>query len=420
MITQDQVLSKVIGDLNALVLTLGFKDTKGNPFYVFYGEVATYESYNFIKSLESVGTDEKLKYVPIIPVALIRDDSTPSAGETINERLDRYQLFCYIKDTAKDDMRLLFETYMANENMVNNLSELDGTTILKNFSNFIIDNEAMVGAPDGESRHQVSLKFSYDLFESSLTTSKDYKLLIDGKEIKYLSWRFEKANMFISNSANTTTGKDLNNTNKLHEITLHCELYIDKTNTVITKLLNNIYSTTKTNVSYKVQLQKNGVDVFNLEMIQNGGKTTDTPPQINTIQVTFALSYKRIGISSGILGNVDTDGNQVYEDLPIYSYKFGHAASLYTAAYMGDNASKSTVVGLAKGLVLVVPVLTSGSVVMNEFIKEALGKIYTKKYIFKFTFLSLSYTYIMILKDTIVGSDDAAYDSLSLSFEEAK
>ncbi len=46
---------------------------------------------------------------------------------------------------------------------------------LKTFSNFLIDDEQLVGAPDGESRYQVSLTFSYDIFERNKKLIKSYK-----------------------------------------------------------------------------------------------------------------------------------------------------------------------------------------------------------------------------------------------------
>ena len=422
LLTQEQILAKIKSDLNALVIELGFVDDKGRPLYFFHGELSTYDSYDWIKSIETYGEDDELKYLPIIPFALIRTNSTTSAGETIKERLDEYDFSCLIRAGEKEDIREIFETYMARENITNNLVQIEDSNVLKNFSNFVIDDEQLPGAPDGNSRHQCILQFTYNIFESSLTSSKDYTLLIDDIPVKYVSWRFEKANMVVANSDNSPSGKVLTNLNKLHEITLVCELYLDKENISAMKVREDLFAMFKTNTSYKVQLQCDGEDLFNQNMVLNGGKTTDTPPQINAMEVTFALSYERAKIRIGISGEFTDPENpgQVFEDIPIATYKFGHAAALYTATFFGDNASKSQVVGLAKGIALTVPILMSGSIVMESLLSEVLGKVYTNKYAIEITYLNVTRYYIVVLTESAITSDDAAYDIVTLVFSEAK
>lgn len=422
LLEQEKILNKVRADLNALAIELGFVDDEGRPLYHFYGELSTYDNYDWIKSIETYNADDTLKYLPIIPFALIRDNSVPSSGETINERLDEYSFYTYIKTHQIDDIREIFETYMARENMDNNLVEIEGSNVLKRFSNFIIDDEELAGAPDGDSRHQVVMSFSYDIFELSLTSSKDYELLIDDVRVKYLSWRFEKANMVIANNSNTNAGTILQNVNKLHEVVLVCELYLDKSNTSVLKVRDDLFSLHKTNTSYKLELKLDGESIFTDNVILNGGKTTDVPPQINTMEVTFALSYERAAISIGLLGVTDENGEQVLERIPVLKYKFGHAAALYTATYFGDNSSRSRVVGLAKGILLTVPVLVNEpeDSIMNIIIQEVLGKVYTNHYVVQFTYLGITREYQLVLNESAIESDDAAYDIVSLIFVEAK
>lgn len=421
MLNQETILAKIQADLNALVIDLGFIDGEGRPLYYFYGEVSTYDNYDWIKSIETYNEDSVLRYLPVIPFALIRDNSTPSAAEHINERLDEYSLYGFLKTSQMADVRLIFETYMTNENMENNLTTLDTSTVLKVFSNFVIDDETLTGAPDGESRHQATLKFTYDIFEDALTSSKDWELLIDNVPAKYLSWRFEKANMTIANSANTTSGLVLNNLDKLHEVVLVCEIYLDTSNSASNKLRDDVFSWNRTNILYNIKLTLKGETVFERGMTVNGGKTTDTPPQINTVEVTFAPSYQRASVLLGLVGEVDGSGEQVYTNIPVYTYKFGHAAALYTATYFGNNASKSSTVGLAKGILLIIPVLTdTTNTVMQAIVKEVLGRVYTNKYALKLDYLGETYTYTTVLNDSAIESSDAAYDVMSLVFVEAK
>lgn len=420
LLSQEAVLAKIKADLNALAIELGFVDDEGRPLYFFHGQVSTYDNYDWIKAIETYNDDNKLKYLPVIPIALIRENSTASTGQTITERLDEYSLFGHIKTEDIANIRELIETYMARKNMDENLVELEGSTVLMNYTNFMISDEELLGAPDGESRHVLHLSFTYDIFESSLASSKDYTLLIDDIPVKYLSWRLEKANMLIANNKNTPTGTMLQNVNKLHEVVIVCELYIDKSNASALKVREDIVSLVKTNTEYKIEIRHEDTPLFVSKVIFNGGKTTDTPPQINTMEVTFALSYDKVGIKIGLIGRVDGDGNQVFEDIPVIAYKFGHAAALYTATYMGDNASKSTVVGAAKGYMVTLPVLTSGSDVMKDIISEVLGKVYTNKYVFEVTYLDLVYLYQVVIHDSAIESTDAAYDVMSVVLVEAK
>lgn len=417
MLTQDQILNKIKSDLNTLAIELGYVDDEERPLYYFHGEVSTYDNYDWIKSIETYNMEIKnLKYLSIIPFALIRDASNPSNGEKIMERLDEYAFYAYIKTSQIDGVRDLLEEYMFRENMTNNLVEIEGSNVLKHFSNFAIDDEELLGAPDGESRHQVTLMFTYDIFESSLTSSKDYVLKIDGEEIKYLSWRFEKANMVIANNQNSPSGTQITNVNKLHEITMVCELYLDKNSAAIQKIKDDLTSQTRTNTSYEVDLTSDGTTFLKTSMILNGGKTTDTPPQINTMEVTFALSYERLNIRLGLYDRPE----QLLEPLPVVNYKIGHAAALYTATYFGDNASRSKVVGLAKGFMITIPIMTSGSTLMTSLLDEVLGKVYTNVYTLEVTYLGVVKLFNVVLNDSAIESTDAAYDIISLVFVEAK
>lgn len=420
LLTQEQILAKIKADLNALVIELGYVDEDGNPLYYFHGEVSTYDNYDWIKAIEIYTQDEVLKYLPIIPFALIREDSVASAGETINERLDTYSFYSYIKTEQKDAVRFILETYMARENMDENLVEVDGSNVLKNFSNFNIDDEELIGAPDGSSRHQVHMAFTYDIYELGLISSKDYELLIDDRKVKYLSWRFEKANMVIANNENTDAGTRLLNVNKLHEVVLVCELFIETENPSSLKVREDIFSLNKTNTSYNIKLKCKDEYLFNQDVVFNGGKTVDTPPQVNTMEVTFALSYQRIKLEVGLFNNVDAQGNQIFENIPVYKYKFGHASALHTATYLGDNAAKSRIIGLAKGLAVIIPVLMNNSAVMVDIIGEVLGKVYTNKYAVRITFLGVVRTYEWVISESSIESEDAAYDSIAVTFSEAK
>jgi len=420
LLTQEKILAKIQADLNALAIELGFVDDKGRPLYYFHGELSTYDNYDWIKSIETYSVDKKLKYLPVIPFALIRDNSTASSGETINERLDEYSFYAYIKPNQRDDIREIFETYMARENMDHNLVEIDGSNVLKRFANFTIDDEELAGAPDGNSRHQLVMTFTYDIFELNLTSSKDYEFLLDQIPVKYVSWRIEKANMIIANNKSVPTGTSIMNVNKLHEIVVVCELYLDKTNASSVKVRDDLVSLVKTNTLYDLEIRLDGQSFFQHEVILNGGKTVDVPPQINTMEVTFGLAYKRATIKIGTMTNLDTHNEPIMEEIPIIGYKFGHAAALYTATYFGDNASKSRVVGLAKGLLLTVPVLTSDSEVMTTIIGEVLGKVYTNRYIIDITYLDVTRRYELVLNDSAIETNDAAYDTLNLVFVEGK
>lgn len=419
MISQEQILAKIEADLNALVVSMGFVDSNNIPLYYFHGELSSYDNYNWIKAVE-YKINNAPKYLNIIPFALIRDTSTPSNGELIEERFDEFSLYAYIKSPSREDIREILETYMYNENNTDNPGVVASDNVLKEFTNFVIDDEELTGAPDGETRQQVNLKFTYDIFEGSLASSQDYELLLDGEKIKYLSWRFEKANMVVANSSNTLTGTDIGNANKLHEITFVCELYINKSSTAITKLRNDIFSQVKTNVKYALELKFNGTTLFTRDVVLNGAKATDTRPQINCYDVTFGLSYDRLGLQIGVVGNNDTNGEQIYEDVPVFGYKIVHASALQTATYMGDNKSRSRIIGQAKSFGFTMPVLISGSEVISTLYKEILGEVYTNRYALKLTFLGLTFLYTVVLNNGDISGDDAAYDIITPTFVEAK
>lgn len=417
--TQDQVLAKIKSDLNNLVIELGLVDEEGVPLYSFYGEVSNYDDYDWIKSLATITSEGRLRYVPIIPFVLIRTSSVPSSGEKIQERIEEYSMYFFIKSGTEEDIRLIFETYMGRENYENNPERTAGGTIFKKFFNYEIGQEELSGAPDGLGRHQVDVNFSYDFFESNLVASNDYELFINGEKVKYLSWRLEKGNMIIANSPNILGGKDIINVDKLHEISLVTELYLDRTNESVVKVYEDLLSLTKTNALYEIEIRLGGVQHFKANMIISGGRMSDIPPQIDTIIPTFSLSYKKLGLSIGIAGNV-VNGEQVFEDIPVYDYKFGHAAAMYTSAYFGNNASKSTKVGAAKAFAFVIPVLVSDSEVTTRLIEEILEQDYVTIYTIKLTYLGVVRIYNVVLDTSGVEGSDAAYDNFKLVFLEAK
>ena len=86
---------------------------------------------------------------------------------------------------------------------------------------------------------------------------------------------------------------------------------------------------------------------------------------------------------------------------------------------MGDNASKSTIIGGAKGISLVVPVLQQNPL-MTAFATEILAKVYTNKYNVKIQFLGVVQEFVWVLSDSSIEVNDAAYDTLQLNFMEAK
>ena len=421
MLTLEQIKDRIQTDLNQLAIDLGYVDNDGVPTIAFYGEVATYADYDWITSTKFVLDDDTLQYLPISPFALIRENSAPSAGELITERLDEFVLYFYVKTKDIPAITNILEEYINLENHENNLVEISGAKVLKRLSNFIIDDEELFGAPDGESRHQVSFAMGYDIFEGNILTSKDYKVTIDGEEVKYISFRFEKSNLVSPNTANKNTGTGVTGLGtdaalgRLHEFAIVFDLFIDRTSTAIKKILADADSYTTINKTYEIEITSLTDPVvfsFQRKMLANGFKISNTLPQISSIEVTMTPAYAKSKLKIGLVGDE-------LVEIPIITYKFGHQAALKTAAYFDDNASKSKVIGLAKGLVVVVPVLQEVDII-SEMVKETLSHVYTNIYTVEFEYLGTTVSWNFVITQSTLEGDDAAYDTLQLSFAEAR
>lgn len=417
----EQVKDKIQNELNALVLDMGYVSQDNKPLIYFHGEVSNYDDYSWIKSINIAALDEAVRYLPITPFALILEKSTPSSGELIEERVDEYSVYFYIRTRDKDIVQALMEAYIMQENYEGNLSQYLDVKILKHLTDFSIGDEDLQGSPDGEGRRQVTLSITYDMFEARLLTSKDYVVKVDGQLVPYVSFRFEKSNMVIPNVANTSTGTSLsgiavaNEMGTLHEYSLVIDFYIDKTSTPIQKMMSEMASINKVNTKYQVEIydsSKNVLDFFETLNIQ-GFKFTNVLPQISTLTVTFGLAYSRMGLK------IKKSGDALFEDLPILTGKISHLPALKTATYMGDNASKSTIVGLSKSVSILVPIIR-GSSVITMIVEETLKAVYSNKYTLQVVFLGITKEYEMVLADSSIDVKDAAYETMSLTFVEAK
>ena len=194
-------------------------------------------------------------------------------------------------------VREIIEVYQDLENHEDNLTQYGDSKILKKLLNFEIGEEELIGAIDGIPRKQVQLTLNYDMFEERLLTSKDYTLTVDTEEVAYVSFRFEKSNMVIPNIPNASSGTSVSgiaitgSMGVLHEFTLVVDFYVDKESIAVKKLLSDMTSTTKVNQKYAIRIKDTSGNVvdFQQDMVAQGFKFNNQPPQISTVSITFGL-----------------------------------------------------------------------------------------------------------------------------------
>jgi len=412
-LTLDAVLSYILGSLNQYSVNAGHVDVNGDPKYVFFGEHFTMPNYDWRKSLIKIDYFGRMKAIPVIPTVLVRDSSLSSTGSQINTCFNSFTLHIYIKPDQVNNIRLVLEDFIRDENDNNAIASIEGYQVLKSYESFSIDDEAFLGAPDGESRHRLTLEFTLDAFDDGLVTSADFELRINDVTCEYLSWRFEKAHMMLSNEPNDLNGKSLYSVDYVHEFGFTVELFWNEENPSVQTIRNELFSYTEINRSYKVELLFKGNNILaQRNMIIAGSRTQDVPPQIQTFVLTFEYEHKRAGV------RVRTDSG-TYTDLPVYAFAYVYNAQPHTATYFGSNVVKNTKVGIANGWNITFP-MVEGDPLIEQMVHEVFSEVSDNTYWLEITYFGRTYEYPVILVESRIETDNAAYDLLSVAFVRAR
>jgi len=414
-LTLDAVLQYVLKGLNQYTYDMGYTDVNGDPKYVFFGEHFTMPNYDWRKSVIKLDAFGRAKFIPIIPTVLTRETAISSTGSQVNTCFNTFTLHFYIKPEQITDIQLILENFIRVENDINALTAIEEYQVLKSYGAFTIDDEEFLGAPDGESRHRVTLDFTLDAFDDGLVTSAAFELVINGITTTYLSWRFEKANMMLANKPDTPQGMNLYGIDYLHEMGLVVELFWDENNSAVQQIRNDLFCHYVINKSYDVKLLFNGVNLLeDKPMIITGNRTQDVPPQLNTFILTFEYVNLRAGVR---IKNITSD--TYTDDIPVYAFAYVYNAQPHSATYFGSNVVKNTKVGVANGWNITFG-MVQGNPLIEQMVDEVFNEVGYNTYMIEITYFGRVYEYPVIIAESRIETDNAAYDLLSLTFVRAK
>lgn len=395
MLTPSDIAVLVESRLNEKAAQL-FEAGEVNDKIVF-NVTSDYQLYERMQKAEYELDD----YQPFSPVIISRINHYEyPADYTRYEESYSFGLYGYADQI--DDLERIIKEYTVEENTTNKTILVGGFRITKEATDVDFDKD--IEPKDGSLRKRVigSGGFSWT-FLDGIMTSYDTIVTIDGEEMPYIDWSWERVIGSIQTQTINSTGQTSNYINTKNYLPSIVLPYISTSPVIVElyrELWNNVYNKSHTLTYYDTALD----ETFTYPVRIVAGSFSDTQPKV----LDFGLVFERI------MPTVTVKIDDI--EVPVLDFDITTVAELSTTTQIASEESESVYLGVNYQITMSLDISDLTNTKTEELLYKVLEQRFQTPHIITMTKGTVSMTYQVTLNNGNYSFSANTADKINLLF----